>query len=314
MGLTAAGGATCPDVQASRAHIRDDTTMVKSAMVVCGVGNVGFAATFLKTIGMDRPGSGVPIWYLEDRTSGCDFRAFERIFSGRFDAVLRHNGRGGCNALWSQAVKLAADQHLGCVIVTNDDIMASRPGLAAQMLQVLERNPQVASVGVGSDGAWDQEHHARERWFTDPSLLVELDAHCEDFQEVPVKYVHHVSGICWATRPKLWLESGGIPGPCFWGWGEIVPCIELRKMGYQSVSVQYPVTLTHWTGGAALDIHSDPARHESFVRRSLEMGNEGEYVQKRYGCGHAHLMAQDFDSNLPRMNLPPLRFAPDFIA
>lgn len=283
---------------------------LKTAVFVCGLGNVGFASTFLKTIGMDETGDYAPIMYIEDTASGCDFRGFEYLFRGRFDGILKHAGRGGCNALWTQAVQWGASENVECLIVANDDIMAPKPGVIDQMVRVLEQNSHIAMVGVGSNGAWESDHKVKERWFVDPSLLLEAAAYCEEFRGTPVKYSHHVSGPLWACRPKLWLESGGIPANLFWGWGEIVPSIELRKMGYESAAVQWPVTILHYGGGAFYDIHSDKERHDSFTRRSQEMGDEGKYIFERYGNGHAHLMAQHFDEKLPSMNLPPILYDP----
>lgn len=284
--------------------------MSTTLAVVTGVGNIGFAATFFATVGKHR--GDVPLYYMQDCTSGCDFSQLEYLFPsfmvGGFKC--KHFGRGGCNDLWNAAVRLAHDEGFDNVIVMNDDIMAPKPGLFEQMIQVLDNNPHVAAVGVGSDGAWEGEHKHRERWFTDPSFLKEAADHCETFKGQPVKYVHHISGPCWGANVDLWLEAGGIDERFFWAFGEVQPCIELRNMGYQSVAVQYPVTICHYGGGAYFDIHADPARHESFLQRASAMGDEGKLFAEKYGTGHVHILAQEFDAKLPSLNLPPIQYTP----
>lgn len=288
---------------------------MRTAVYVTGVGNVAFAACFLKTFydtTMWTRSNGY-IFYVGDTTSGCDLNPVVYLFAPGeeyYPEFLSHTGRGGCNALWTQCVRHAAGCGFDLCICCNDDIMFPRAGWLEAIVRIFQRNPHVAMVGIGSDSVWEKEHHHRERWFTDPSLLVEAAEHCEAFRETPVRYVHHVAGPCWACRPELWLEAGGIPEELFWGWGEIVPCIELRKMGYQSVAVQFPTTILHWGGGSEREIHSDPARHESFTRRSKEMGDEGAFITKKYGCGHAHLMAKAFDESDKIKHLPPLLYEP----
>lgn len=274
-------------------------------LYVCGVGNVAFAATFAKSC-LDT-GYHKPPVYVEDRASGCDFDSLERVLADAY-RFERHTGRGGCNALWTDCVKDAYANGYDFCVIANDDVIFPRSGWFESILEVFNKNPHVAMVGIGSDSAWEQEHRHRERWFTDPSFTTESAEHCEVFKERAVKYVHHVAGPCWACKPKLWLDAGGIPEQFFWAFGEVIPCIELRKMGYQSVAVQYPVTINHYGGGAFYDIHSDTERHASFSKRASQYGDEGRMFAEKYGTGHIHLLAQDFDAKLPSMNLPPIKY------
>ena len=282
---------------------------MNTAVYVTGVGNVAFGATFLASFLRTVPYRVRRPYYMQDRASGCQFNDFDFVIGDNY-GIIQHTGRGGCNALWTQCVQHAAGSGADICIVANDDVMFPSAGWLESLRQIFARNPHVAMAGIGSDGVWEAEHHAKDRWFTDTSLIEQAAAHCMDFRETPVKYVHHVSGPLWACRPELWLKAGGIPEELFWGFGEVVPCIELRKMGFQSVACQYPTTILHWGGGAFYDIHSNDARNESFNRRAIQMGDDGDLFTAKYGTGHIHLLAQDFDRALPNMVLPLIDFDP----